>query len=214
MKRLERIDNILLILLLGSYDRETKRVLNIVKEEVAKYSAYSAEYIIPLLLEDIELYVMPREGIQIIVEKFNGKATAIILEDHELKNVMDFDARTIDDIESELKNLGYLYNSYSRLPVMEKLRWLARGSFLVFLIKHMELTRGGEYIELSFLLGSGELSPDRTYIFIKEGIELSTMLEELIDATKINLRIYKNEDHLAEGVRRILYHELMRKLRS
>jgi hypothetical protein len=37
------------------------------------------------------------------------------------------------------------------------------------------------------------------------------MLEELIDATKINLRVYRDEEHLAEMVRRVIYYELARK---
>jgi len=203
---------VLLILLLGSYDPETKKVLNTVKEEVAKYSTSFTEYIIPLLLEDVELYrcTTAEKYADIVVEKLNGRATAMIFEGGQLKDVRDFDARTFDDVEKELKKLGY---SCSRLPVMEKLWQLATSSFLVFVIRHKELTRGGEYIELCLLLLSRGLSPSKAYIFIKSGVEISAMLEELIDATKINLRVYRDEEHLAEMVRRVIYYELARKER-
>jgi len=196
---------VVLILLLGSYDPETKRILNIVKEEVAKYSTSFTEYIIPLLLEDVELYRCTVA--EIIVEKLDGRATAMIFEGGQLKDVRDFDARTVDDVEKELKRLGY---SCIRSPVKEKLWQLAISSLLVFVIRHKELTRGGEYIELCFLLLGG-LSPSKAYIFIKSGVEISAMLEELIDYTKINLRYYRDEEHLAEIVRRVIYYELERK---
>jgi hypothetical protein len=196
-------NRVLLIPLLGSYDRETKSILNIVKEEIAKYSTSFTEYIMPLLLEDVEIYYSTTA--EIVVEKFNDRATAMIFENDQLKDIRDFDARTLDDVEKELKRLGY---SCSRLPVMGKLLSLAQNSFLVFLIRHKELTRGGEYIELCFLLLKEGLSPSKVYIFIKNDIEISAMLEELIDATKINLRPYRDEEHLAETVRRVIYYEI------
>jgi len=70
---------VIFVLLLGSYDCETRRVLYMVKEEIAKYSTYLTEYIMPLLLESVELYES-REGVEFIVERLDGKATVMMFE--------------------------------------------------------------------------------------------------------------------------------------
>ncbi len=46
------------------------------------------------------------------------------------------------------------------------------------------------------------------YILVNSEVEISAMLKELIDYTKINFRAYKNEEDLLETVRRILYYEI------
>ena len=45
-----------IILLLGSYDRETKSTLNKIREEIAKLSVHYDETIFTLLLENVEIY--------------------------------------------------------------------------------------------------------------------------------------------------------------
>jgi hypothetical protein len=203
----EVAERLWLILLLGSYDTKTKEVLNRVKREIAKYSTYIPEHMIPLLLEDVELYkCWHPPGTDIIVEKFNSRATVMVLEHGGLTDIWDIDAETLEDIDDELRRIGY---EYIRPPVMEKLGLLAKLSFLLFILRHRELTRGGEYIELAFLLSRG-LDPSKVYLLIRHGIEISTMVEELIDTYKMNVRFYRGGDRLGEMVRRIIYHELER----
>lgn len=198
-------DSATIILLLGSYDEETKRVLERIKEEIAKISTYYGESIFTLLLENVEIYKTDTDWI--CVEKFDGKVTFIIFERDsiEAKDVTDFEAKSEEDIVKMVKNLGY--KSFVKIPVLEKLRVLATISSLVFVIRHKELTRCGEYIELVFLLGKG-LDPRMVYILVNSEVEISAMLKELIDYTKINFRAYKNEEDLLETVRRILYYEI------
>jgi len=86
---------------------------------------------------------------------------------------------------------------------------LAYATSLIFVIRHLELTRGGEYIELTFLLGKG-LNPRKVYMLINKNIEISTMLKELIDNTKINLRTYKDKTELLDTIRRITYYEVLK----
>jgi hypothetical protein len=171
----EVAERLWLILLLGSYDTKTKEVLNRVKREIAKYSTYLPEHIVPLLLEDVELYRCWRPPeTEIIVERFDSRATVMLLEHGVLTDVWDIDAETLEDIDLELRRMGY---ECVRLPVMVKLQLLANVSFLVFLLRHMELTRGGEYIELAFLLGK-RLDPCKVYFLLRQGIEVSTMVDE------------------------------------
>ncbi len=196
-----------IILLLGSYDEETKRVLNRIKEEIAKISTYHGELIFTLLLEDVEIYRTDTDDI--CVEKFNGKATFIIFHKNSLnvKNVLDFDAKDEEDIAKILRKLGY--KSFIRIPILEKLKVLALVASLIFVIRHMELTRCGEYIELAFLLGEG-LDRHSVYMLVNKDVKISAMLKELIDYTEIHFREYEDEVDLLETVRRILYYKVIK----
>jgi len=200
-----------IVLLLGSYDKETKEILDKIKEEIAEMSTYYDELIFTLLLEDVEIYRTEEDDI--CVEKFNGKATFIIFHKNSLKvkDVLDFDAKDEEDIINILKDrLGY--KSPIKVPILEKLRILATVSSLIFVIRHKELTRCGEYIELAFLLGRG-LAPHTVYMLVNKEIEVSAMLKELIDYAEIHFRVYENEDDLIETVRRIVYYKVIEESR-
>lgn len=81
----------------------------------------------------------------ICVEKFDEKVTFIIFERDSIKvkDVADFKAKNEKDIVKILKELGY--KSFVKIPILEKLQVLATVSSLVFVIRHRELTRCGEY---------------------------------------------------------------------
>jgi len=195
-----------IILLLGSYDRETKSTLNKIREEIAKLSVHYDETIFTLLLENVEIYETDTDWI--CIEKFGEKKTIILFkrDSIEVKDVIEFDAKE-DDIEI-LKRLGY--KSFIRIPILEKLRVLATISSLVFVIRHKELTRGGEYIELAFLLSRG-LDPRIVYMLVKSDVKISAMLKELIDLTEINFRVYENDEELLDEIRRILYYKVIKR---
>jgi len=195
-----------IILLLGSYDKETKDILNRIREEIAKISVYHGETIFTLLLENVEIYETDTGWV--CVETINDKKMFILFKGDsiEVKDVVEVDDEK-DDFEI-LKQLGY--KSFVRIPVLEKLRILATISSLVLIVRHKELTRGGEYIELVFLLGRG-LNPRIVYLFVKSDVKISTMLKELIDFTEINFRIYESDDELIESIRRILYYKVLKR---
>ncbi len=195
-----------IILLLGSYDKETKDILNRIREEIAKISVYHGETIFTLLLENVEIYETDTGWV--CVETINDKKMFILFKGDsiEVKDVVEVDDEK-DDFEI-LKQLGY--KSFVRIPVLEKLRILATISSLVLIVRHRELTRGGEYIELVFLLGRG-LNPRIVYLFVKSDVKISTMLKELIDFTEINFRIYESDDELIESIRRILYYKVLKR---
>ncbi len=197
-----------IILLLGSYDPETKRILEMVKEEVAKISTYYGEIIFSLLLENVEIYKTDTDWI--CAEKFDEVVTFIIFEQDSIrvKDVLDFKVKSEEHLVEILrKELGY--RSFVVIPVLEKLKVLATASSLIFVIRHEELTRCGEYIELAFLLGKG-FDPYQIYMLVNREIEISAMLKELINYTKINFRMYKDERDLLETVRSILYYEILK----
>jgi len=58
------------------------------------------------------------------------------------------------------------------------------------------------------------IAPDcgkKTYLLKKEGIPLSTMVKETLDAFDVNLRAYNDEKVLIEEIERIIRYKLFRK---
>lgn len=83
-----------------------------------------------------------------------------------------------------------------KLPILEKLKHLSFSASLLFLVRHRGLTRGGEYIELVYLLGESRMDPSKVYFLKKEGIDLSEMVKEILNRFRINFRSYRNENEL------------------
>lgn len=193
------------ILILGSYDRETKELLYAVKEEVAKLSTGYRDILVPLLLEGLEVYVNTEEpGKTIIVERYAGKYTITTIKLAEVEDVYDIEAESIEEVE---QHIARTHGPYIRLPLLRKLEALARNSFLVFIVRERGETRCGEIVELVFLLDRG-ISPSIIYLLARSGISLSSMLKDLIEYKRINFRTYSNKDELLDIVRRIIYYRM------
>ena len=85
---------------------------------------------------------------------------------------------------------------------------MARFAELVLLLRHEELTRGGEYIGLMFLLDRG-LEPRKLFFIWNKNIPLSTMLKEALNNYNFNFRYYEDEEDLLEEVSRIIYYNMI-----
>lgn len=72
------------------------------------------------------------------------------------------------------------------------------------MLRHRELTRGGEYIELVYLLGRGVLSPLKVYFFKKDGFNLSEMAWKIFNHHEVQFRSYTDEVGLNREAIRIL----------
>ncbi len=173
------------------------------------------ENVLIFLLRDIEIYLVDYSGedgedarITLVSDKYRDKITIIALNEHEI----------IDSTESSFSSeigrdqiVGEYAKQYpnpriSKLPILEKLRQLAESASLTMLVRHREETRGGEYIELAFLLGTGTLNPSKVYFLKKEGFDMSEMGWELLDFYGVNFRSYKDESNLCnEAIRLIRY---------
>jgi len=75
-------------------------------------------------------------------------------------------------------------------------------------LRHQELTRGGEWVELTYI---AQDCAKKMYLLKKEGIPLSTMVKEILDAYGVNLRAYNDEKELIEEIERIIRYKLIRK---
>jgi len=95
------------------------------------------------------------------------------------------------------------------MPVLEKLQIVHDISLCTFILRHIEETRGGEYIELAYLLTTRKRG-EKIWFFKKEGIHLSVMVKELLDAWGVNFRTYKTVEDLIEEAVRIVRYALMK----
>ncbi|MEB3780115.1 MAG: hypothetical protein GSR85_07790 [Desulfurococcales archaeon] len=191
------------ILILGSYDKETKELLYAIKDEIAKLSTGYRDLLMPLLLEGLEIYVNQKDPTKtIMVEKYADKYTLTIFKYTEIENVYDLEERSIEEVEY---HIARTYGSFTSLPLLRKLENLARNSFLVFIVREREETRCGEIVELVFLLDRG-INPSIIYLLARSGISLSSMLKELIDYKRINYRTYHDKNELLDTVKRIIYY--------
>ncbi|GEM_PF-644367 len=202
------------VLLLGSYDPDTEKVLSKLKEDIPAHMMTEEENVLIFLLRDIEIYLVDYSDengkdarIILISDKYRDKITIIALNEREIIDSTEFSSSgTHQDQIIEEYAKRYPNPRISKLPILEKLRQLAASASLTMLVRHKEETRGGEYIELAFLLGTGTLNPSRVYFLKKEGFDMSEMGWELLDFYGVNFRSYKDENYLCnEMVRLIRY---------
>lgn len=188
-----------IVLLLGSYDPETKSILEDIKEEIAKSSTGN---VFVFMLKNLDIY--DAEKIQALTETFDiNKITLFIFQEGSLSDVYDVDLKN-DPYETVYNFLKEKYNisKIDKLPVFHKLNLLMQFAKTIFLIRHKEETRGGEYIELMHALF--QRHSKKVWFFKKEGIHLSEMLMEYLDKFKVNIRPYQNISDLKTGILRIL----------
>ena len=210
-----------IVLILGSYDERTLPVLERVREEIAKLTTLRADvYILPVILGFMEIYRDDAADLTLLVERTADRRLLILVLDETRGVVRDAiqlelpEGMNLDDFMYEfIRRRWPEAKSPYRLPVMEKLEALASHRCLVFVIRHNELTRGGEYIELGFLTGAG--LPSRNVYFIhREGIRISEMVYELMDYLGVNLRTYSELEDLLREIRRIIHYWIRRLSRS
>ncbi|MCP8316663.1 MAG: hypothetical protein H3Z52_10580 [archaeon] len=103
---------------------------------------------------------------------------------------------------------NYDIERFLEQPVLRKLQIIYDASLCTFLLRHKEETRGGEYIELAYLVITSKKS-EKVWFLKKEGILISTMVKELLDEWKINMRTYSNVEELIEEATRIVRYRLI-----
>lgn len=196
-----------IILLLGSYDDQTKPVLARIKDRLAEAFVYHPEQVSSLLLDEVALYKfdMGSREFTIFAERYEGGVTLSILDARRMIDAKDFPGKEIEGIDEIISSYlieRYHKDAYTEFSLLEKLTELARLSSLVFFVRDQELTRGGEYIELGVLL-SLRIEPSKIHFFKREGLDLSEMAWEILDLYGINVRPYRDEGLLIREAVRI-----------
>lgn len=195
---------ITIVLLLGSYDPQTKSFLEIIREEIAK--KYSGENVYTLLLDNTEIYLA--ENIQILTELFDkAMATLFIFKNGMLSDVQDVNLKhSLDETVFDFLKEKYGIQRISKEPIFNKFNTMIRLAKVIFLVRDKEETRGGEYVELMHVLF--ERHSQKVWFLKRNGIRLSAMLMEYLDKFKVNLRSYSDKQDLLSEIARLLKYEI------
>jgi hypothetical protein len=194
------------VLLLGSYDKKTKTVLDSIKEEL---QIHFAGKLIVAVLSNLEIF--DTDKFQVLAEiDYTMKQMSLFLIDKDgfLQEAHDMPidnsqkvSETINDFLMKKYNVAY---TRIQLPAA-KLDNLMKVAGKIFLIREKTETRGGEYIELMYALHHGYSA--KIVFCKKDSIKLSGMLMEYMDIYNVNLRTYKNIRELNRNIGRIVeYH--------
>jgi hypothetical protein len=194
-----------IVLLLGSYDDTTKALLDNLKEEIAK--VFSGK-VFAFLLQNLELYMTKR--FEVLAEIESGhQITVYLFEGPNLYDVQDLNLEEGENPDVVINN--YLSKRYNT-PIINKRTLSTKYDLLmslaleIFLVRDLELTRGGEYIELMHALFAGQSG--KVWFFRNNLIVVSSMLMEYLDMFRVNMRIYRNYDELETGITRIISHSI------
>jgi hypothetical protein len=193
------------ILLLGSFDPQTKAQLENIKEEIVK--TFSGENVYALLLDSVEVYFS--EIVKVLTElSGEDKITLFIIQDEQLVDMDDLKLEK-EDIDQTVYNYlkkKYKIIEFKRLPILDKLDVLMQNAKVIFLLRDKEETRGGEYLELMHALFRGHAK--KIWFLHKNEIARSTMLMEYLDEHEIKMRTYKGKIDLKTTVIRTLQYQL------
>jgi hypothetical protein len=190
-----------IVLLLGSYDKSTKSVLDNIKEEIARI--FSGK-IFAFVLSTLEIYFTKRFEILAEIEQ-NKQITLFLFEGANLYDVEDLplepDKEPSEVAYAFLKNKFGIYK-IKKQPTIAKYNFLMNLAKEIFLIREEELTRGGEYVELMHALFSDEAN--KIWFFSKKSLTISSMLMEYLDMFRVKMRSYTGLPDLKKGIVRIV----------
>ncbi|WP_457555977.1 hypothetical protein [Candidatus Pyrohabitans sp.] len=195
------------ILLLASYDPETKFVISFLKENLLDRFLGENINLHIFVLDSIEVYDTYPDSYVFLKERYSDKNSSLyIFENRELLDIVEMADESLENVIN-IKGVPKDVN-IRKLPVNNKLIFLASIVNKIFILRHKEETRGGEYIELALLSQDEELTR-RMVFFKRENIEISTMVYEILDDKNIAMRTYKGCEELAESIERIIRYDII-----
>jgi hypothetical protein len=210
-------------LLLGSYDEATLQILKNTKEQVSQRLMNEADPVLILMLDTVDIYSIEisesgnTRKITVIAEKYDNKVAIFTLNAAMISDAIDINLKSTSDIDKLVKDYfrkKYEVISFTKLAILPKLKVLASAASMVFLVRDREETRGGEYIELVFMLGSSLASGAYTYLLKKEGIALSEMAWEILAEYGVSYRSYDRMNDLFVEITRLTRNHIRKSLGS
>jgi hypothetical protein len=196
-----------IVLLLGSYDKQTKNILERLKEEIAKVFGGK---VFAFLLDNLEIYITNQFEILAEIEK-NHRITLYFFENSSLQNVQDLPLKISENPDQKIYNYlngTYGITKFEKKPIANKYDLLTLFAAEIFLIRHKAETRGGEYVELMHVLFSDK--SEKLWFFKNTSIVISSMLEEYLDMFRVKIREYQNLTELKNCVTRIVRYSVER----
>lgn len=96
------------------------------------------------------------------------------------------------------------FKQFRKVSELEKVVILNEWADVIYLVKHLENTRGGELVELTYLLYRKNIKsnhdPLKYEFFYKSEIEISTMVKEIVSNNRITPVVYRDYDDLQQRV--------------
>jgi hypothetical protein len=190
------------MMILGSYDKTTKRLMHSIQPPLIRQ--YTDNKLMVYLLEDLITFdaidIESGKTAMVVLDKSNEfQMTFFVFTDNEI-----VESDTLYSAYDESVVTGYLQQQYGitvtrTSSLLDALEFLCRLSIGTVVIRHEELTRGGELVELCVLVIRGYPSSRLLFARQKE-IELSSMLKELLDKYRVKSFPYKTGQELQEGL--------------
>lgn len=190
---------------MGSFDPQTKNLLENLKEEIVK--TFSGENVFALLLDKLEIFTA--DEMEVLTELSGEKAlTLFIFQNSQLLDMVDIKLQkaNLDTTVYDYLKENYPTKKIDKLPIFNKLDVLMRDATAIFLLRHKEETRGGEYLELMHALFRGHAG--KIWFLKKNEIVLSAMLMEYLDKYQVKMRTYREEKDLKDNILRILKYQI------
>lgn len=207
------------VLLLGSYDHDTKALLYRLQERIAGEFVDAGCY--SLLMEKLDLF-NTSDGRKVVVERNEGEnLTFYIFEPDpftrpptlEMIDSVPWSENTRDTLRDFLVSNGMsnpevILEKTSISTPTGLFGYLVSISELYFIIRLKEETRGGEYLELCQITKAQnrtwiEASPN-IFLYKRSGIVLSSMLDLILNEGGLVPRIFDNEKGLNDSVARVI----------
>ncbi len=162
------------------------------------------ENVYSILLEDIEIYrCIKNDENYILIIEGGLFPMAYLFNLVTLVNVIPLRSGSEQGAKEAGRELSVTLRG--RLPILEKLRNLLIPTCLIIIVRHKELTRGGEYIELTFLLDRGA-QPQKIKFLWNKDIPMSTMIKELLAAYGFAIHSYTDEEEMKDEVHSLIYY--------
>lgn len=175
------------ILILGSFDSETKAIIYRIKERIAE--KYIGKKTYSFLLDSIEIYYS--NGLFFLTETYDDRVSIITFQNGDIDDIFECKLNgDLDDVVMDFVNNKFGVKSISRRNIMDKFDTLMELAKLIIIIREKDETRGGEYLELAYALN--KINPNKIWFFYNNNITLSQMMMEFMDKFGVRMRPYNN----------------------
>ncbi len=152
----EQVNSVGFILILGSFDPQTKEILFKLKRGLSK--EYGGSGIYPILLDETEAYKFG--NLIVLEEKLSYKTVNLHVFSEDMLPIESYiytGTLSLDNFEKFLKDrldpeLIYQNATPQKMNVIHKLDAFFEASFSILVIRHRHETRGGEIAELMYAL--------------------------------------------------------------
>lgn len=203
------------ILLLCSYDSETLKIVKKLSDKIIRnYGSEDYEWsgrIIPILARNVSVF-HTKSGSQnycIFSQQYKDKWSLTVFKNTKILDRMQC---TKVDYENLLKRVKELLVGskceYIEMKATPKIIELCKWSDIIFIIKIIPFTKGGELIELTMIvckyLFQGDKTVNKVVLFKKRRIDLSWMAKEMIELGKIRSHQFEDFEELWKLARKEL----------